>query len=353
MARYWVGGTNTWNGVAGAKWAAISGGAGGQSVPNGTEDVFFDAASGAGTITIAVNSLCKSLDCTGFTGTLAGTLGTLFLFGGMTLNPTMGYTFDGSLTFQATSGGPWPVITTGQNVSANHTISFNGVGGSWVLMDDMNCPTTNLFLLAGDLDLSGRTLTLRRWNGLSAGVSPRSVDFSNTLWILDGQGAANEWIMGPANLTGYDSTNSEIRLVNVGAGVKTFSAGGLIYNKVKFLGGGTGPFTMNGSNTIAELTFVPGIIVSVSLTQTVDSLIAIGTPGNLITLKSSSLVNQCVFSRPAGRVVCDYLDIARVRAEGGARWFAGRHSVNSGGNNGWIFTDALIAPSSIVDGVGV
>jgi hypothetical protein len=70
--RYWVGGTAAWDATAGTKWALTSGGAGGQAVPTSADDVFFDAASGASTVTIgASTAICSTLTMTGFTGTLA------------------------------------------------------------------------------------------------------------------------------------------------------------------------------------------------------------------------------------------------------------------------------------------
>lgn len=76
--RYWVGGTGSWDGTAGTKWATTSGGAGGASVPTSADDVYFDNNSGTGTVTIVGSRSCKKLDCGGygsmpaFTGTLAG-----------------------------------------------------------------------------------------------------------------------------------------------------------------------------------------------------------------------------------------------------------------------------------------
>lgn len=70
-SRYWVGGTATWDGTAGSKWALTSGGAGGQSVPTSADSVIFNANSGSGTVTIAAGAICLKLNCSGFTGTLA------------------------------------------------------------------------------------------------------------------------------------------------------------------------------------------------------------------------------------------------------------------------------------------
>jgi hypothetical protein len=60
--RFWVGGTANWDITAGSKWSTVSGGSGGSAVPTTSDDVFFDANSGASVVTIDSNSNCKSLD---------------------------------------------------------------------------------------------------------------------------------------------------------------------------------------------------------------------------------------------------------------------------------------------------
>jgi hypothetical protein len=70
--RYWVGGTGTWDNLALLKWSTTSGGLGGSAVPTSADTVFFDANSGANTVTIgAGTAICSTLTMTGFTGTLA------------------------------------------------------------------------------------------------------------------------------------------------------------------------------------------------------------------------------------------------------------------------------------------
>jgi hypothetical protein len=49
------------------------------------------------------------------------------------------------------------------------------------------------------------------------------------------------------------------------------------------------------------------------------------------------------FSKAGGVVNVDYLDIQRSTATGGAAWYAGVNSTNSGNNSGWIFTAAPAA----------
>ena len=55
--RYWVGGTNTWNGIAGTKWALTSGGAGGLAIPLVGDDVFFDAKPAPNWIALTITTL--------------------------------------------------------------------------------------------------------------------------------------------------------------------------------------------------------------------------------------------------------------------------------------------------------
>lgn len=74
-SRYWVGGTATWDGTAGTKWASSSGGIGGESVPTSADDVFFSSAS-TGTVTIAAGAICADLNFTGATSSLTIAFGT-------------------------------------------------------------------------------------------------------------------------------------------------------------------------------------------------------------------------------------------------------------------------------------
>jgi hypothetical protein len=110
-SRYWVGGTAAWDDTAGTKWALTSGGAGGQGVPTSADSVFFDAASGAVSVTLSgAPKNITSLNCTGFTGTLTGstvigmqTGATVTFVAGMTLGASTWLEFNGTGTI--TFGG--------------------------------------------------------------------------------------------------------------------------------------------------------------------------------------------------------------------------------------------------------
>jgi len=130
--RYWVGGTATWDGTAGLKWALTSGGLGGQAVPTTSDTVFFTNLSGANTVTIGTGAVCSTLTMTGFTGTLA--------FGTNTISAAgTGTVFTGATTYSV-SGTPLILVTnatstsrtiTAGSVTEANSISFNiNNGGS-------------------------------------------------------------------------------------------------------------------------------------------------------------------------------------------------------------------------------
>jgi hypothetical protein len=133
--RYWVGGTATWDATAGSKWALTSGGAGGQAVPTSADTVFFDANSGANTVTIGSGTaICSTLTMTGFTGTLA------FGTNSITISGTNTTIFTGATTYSVTgtpliicngagTSGQTRTLTTSTVTEAN-AISFNITTGS-------------------------------------------------------------------------------------------------------------------------------------------------------------------------------------------------------------------------------
>lgn len=105
-ARFWVGGTGTWDAADTTHWAASSGGAGGASVPGAGDDATFDANSSGGTVTV------------NFGGTISLT------------NLTFG-AFGGTLDFSANNNS----ITLSGNVngSGTGTRTFNMGNGTWTL----------------------------------------------------------------------------------------------------------------------------------------------------------------------------------------------------------------------------
>lgn len=176
--RYWVGGTANWDGTAGTKWSATSGGAGGASVPTSADNVFFDANSGAGTVTIAtVNANCNNLNFTGFTGTIFSSSNTpeIYIYGNLVVAAGMTWSASSNLVFAATTSGK--TITTNGKSVGNSALIFTGSGGGWTLQDALTTNTTiqvnggtlatnnysvscgSFFIFSGTLTLGSSTVT--------------------------------------------------------------------------------------------------------------------------------------------------------------------------------------------------
>lgn len=199
--RYWVGGAATWNATAGTKWAATSGGAGGEAVPTSADNVYFDAASGAVAVVIGTGSTCKNLTFTGFTGSLGAGTGALSCYGNLTMTSvTSGWT--GTISF---------LSTTAQTITSNgfafdNAMTFNGVGGSWQLQDNLTTGSTRTVTLTnGTLDLNNLTFSCGLFS--SSNTNTRSIAFGTGNITLTGSGAT---IWGMDTSTNFTLTGTPV-----------------------------------------------------------------------------------------------------------------------------------------------
>ena len=200
--RYWVGGTATWDATAGTKWALTSGGAGGQAVPTAADNVYFDAASGANTVTLSGARTCLNFSSAGFTGTLTST-GTITVSGSATFGAGGTYSNTGTWTFNATSGTS-NITTNGKSLT--FSMVFNGVGGTWQLQDALTLGATNSVTLTnGSIDLNGINLTCGILN--SNNSNTRSILFGTGQIYLTGSATT---IIGMNAATGYTTSGTPI-----------------------------------------------------------------------------------------------------------------------------------------------
>jgi hypothetical protein len=196
--RYWVGGTGTWNTTAGTKWAATSGGTGGEPVPTAVDDVFFDAVSGAVTVTISTNTGAKSINCTGFTGSLAGTIG-VNVFGSITFVAGMGFTNSGTWQILATS-----TITSGGKIFSNLTLS--APAGTVTLGSNLTVyPSNTLALVDGALILNGFNISTGVFSSNTSNT--RSIDFGGFNGIALTSTTPGITILNIPNFTGFTCTS--------------------------------------------------------------------------------------------------------------------------------------------------
>jgi len=335
--RYWVGGTDTWDATAGTKWALTSGGAGGEAVPTSSDDVFFDANSGAVTVTIGSTVNCLGLTCTGFTGTFSGTTSTIInCFGNFVLGS--GMTWNGpTIDFRATG------TLTSNGVSILGTINCRG--GTRTLQDELVVTGTprSINCGAGSLDSNNYNITTPSFR--ATGTGKRSLTLgSSTMYLTE----ASTLLFYTNSTAGNFSLNAGTSTIicnnttNTALGFNIAFA--LTFNKVSFQrGASTGNITIDGSCTFAELEdlgtanhsfrFVAGFTTTFS--SAAGFKIA-GSASHTVTLTSTT-ASQHTLSCASGTITASYLNIANSKATGGAMWRADSTCVNGGGNAGWSF----------------
>ncbi len=155
-ARYWVGGgsSTNWNATGNTNWSDTSGGANNASVPGSTDDVIFDANSGAGTSNISASITVASVTMTNFTGTLThGTASLTIASGG-------GITFGASMTYTPSNSsisGNIGNLTTAGKLMPNITVS----SGTLTLQDNLTFIDSKSaqVTIVGALNLNGFTMS--------------------------------------------------------------------------------------------------------------------------------------------------------------------------------------------------
>jgi len=347
---FWVGGTNTWNSTASTKWATSSGGAGGAAAPTAADDVFFDANSGAAVCTLSINSVCRSLNCTGFTGTLTHPLSTaitigdgtagasnvaLLLVAGMTYS--LGNGTSSSISFVSTSTTA-QTVTTGGKVTGN--LTFNGVGGSWQLADTFNCPVVTLTLTAGTLNTNGQTATATSVTTAGAGTK---------VLTLGASAISATWNM--AATTGLTLSAASSTITHTGSNSGTFVGGGLTYGAV-ILSNAIST-TVSGANTFASLSRTATAIKTCDLTLAADQVVS-GT----LTIAGNSAINRLLVTSDtlgttrtitAATVTASYVDLRDITGAGASGWSLAAItglSGDAGGNSGITFTASTTQTST-------
>ncbi len=355
-SRYWVGGTSTWDTTVGTKWATVSGGIGGASVPTSADDVFFDANSGPVTVTVKGVTpsapVVRSLDCTGFTGTFVGTFGSPFPY-----DPTI--TVSVSVVLSALmnwSSGP----SISNTVGADLTIKSNGLQigcpsglnfpilvnnrGSIKILDDLVISTgQGIGIYVGTssptFDANNFNVTLPQIHFQLANPSGPAtlINMGSGLWTFTGTGSL--WVEngGPVTVTPGTST---IKITNTSATAKTFNGNGRSFHNLWVSGNAV---TIVGNNTFADFRVDPNVTLKMTAGsgQTVTTANLNGSAGNLVRLQSSSAGSAWNLVCASGTITADWVYLQDSHASGGAT-FVANDATDGGNNTGWT----IIGPIS-------
>jgi hypothetical protein len=273
--RYWVGGTATWDATALLKWSTTSGGVGGAAVPTTSDTVFFDANSGANTVTIGsgYNPSISTLTMTGFTGTLA--------FGSQNISVGgTGTVYTGATTFSVTGT---PVINCTNSSATARTISPTATTEANAISFNVTAGNGSVALTAGSylsLNFTGFTGTLANSSITIYG----SIILNSGMIFTDGAGVktfASTLVQqnitsntvtfgGPITCSGTQTVQLQDALTLNSARTFTLTSGTLDLNSKTLT---TGLFNSNNSNTRSIL-FGTG---NISLTATNTTLMTAGT----------------------------------------------------------------------------
>jgi len=296
--------------------------------------ISFNFTTGTYPLTLSAGSK-RSMNFTGFAGTVSNTAQTIY--GDLNLGSTATFTAGGNTwTFASTSATPRTITSNAKTM--DFPVTFNGVGGTWVLQDAMTVGGTRAINHAnGTLDLNGRTFTAGATYNTASGT--KNITFNGGTILLAGSGTA--WNNAFAvNFTTTAGTGTGV-ISMTSASAKTFAGAGSTYN-CTLNQGGAGALTISGANTfnnIANSVQPASVLFTAGTTSTFNNFNLNGTAGNLITI-NSDIAAPHTLSKASGTVSVNYLSINNSTATGGATWNAGANSVNGGGNTGWIFAGA-------------
>lgn len=351
--RFWVGGTATWDATAGTKWATTSGGAGGAAVPTAADDVFFDGASGAGNITIGASVACRSLNCTGFTGTLTHDSFTLSIgdatagASNIALKFVAGMTYtivsaaNSFISFKSTSATVQTIDTGGKTLGS---WDVNGAGSSYQLISSN---TTNagstVTLASGTLNTNGQTCSWGFFNG--SGATTRTLTLGASQITLTG-GAGTHWNFGTAP-TGLTFNRGTSLITFNPTSSLTFAGGNQTFYDVVFNHfGGTG-MTINGSNTFRNLTFNAAVsnynntTMQASQTSTVTGTLGLNGNSALNRLRFiTSIAGSAHTFNAAATSAANFVDLMDITVTGAGSPVTGSSLGNMLGCSGITFTAA-------------
>ena len=204
---------------------------------------------------------------------------------------------------------------------------------TYTLLDNLECEPLSMngnYEGSSSFSANGKDITCKR-----VGISN---SFEQSLSVLMGSGTWeamifevwDDWSGKRVNLNPETSTIRMVPSHITGMNGLFRADGGYSFNNIEIAEGTE--ISMGGDNTFNNFKAVQGAVIDLGESQIdIASLQATGTSASPITITGGTL------SKPSGFVECDYLNLTDSKATGGAKWYAGEHSIDSGGNEGWLF----------------
>ena len=352
---WWVGNGGNWSDDDN-HWATESNGTPADgNLPTSSDDVYFDANSfsaadqAVSLTTSGVEKYCKDMDWTGATNT-----------------PTLSLEYSGWTDSLEITGS----LTMIDNMEVVTTQTWSGIqiaGDNTVTIDTKGYEFDKVVFYIGYWDTAGTyTLASDFYTNNSIYLRPGTFNTANykiTTPLLDLESStlnAGTSTFSFEDLSGwgyvYFGYYYDDAIINTSNATFNFEAEANIY--CEHVNATLGTVNLNSEDsevtldlysndvTISNLYLALGTDLEISA-QNGEELIlgdldATGTSGHNITMwgeQSGATFYPYILSKASGNVVCDYLDLKGSVATGGAHWWAGDNSTDSGNNRGWIFTD--------------
>jgi len=231
--------------------------------------------AGTDIINIQSTTFVKDLDFTGFAGSFPNTevalYGSVIFSTGMTIGAgATAWRIVGSV-----SAGTQTITTNGKTLD----FPISKVDSSTLqLADALTMGSTRTFThTVGAIDLNGKTLTVGAYS--STGAVARNISF-NSGSIVD---------LGAWTVSGSNFTTSGVGTISMtSASAKTFAGGGFSYPILNQ--GGAGDLTITGANRFKDMTNTVqpcAVVFPASTITSVENFSLNGTPGNLVSIRSS------------------------------------------------------------------
>ena len=238
-----------------------------------------------------------TINFTGFSGT-PEIVGNTYIYGDLVLSAT-----GSDLTTQTN-----PIIfaaTTSRNITTNGIlingpITFDGVGGGWLLLDNLSCPSSLITLINGTFYTAGKAVSSAGFSSSNSNI--RGLFLANgTNWSLNGTGTVWDCAIS-TNLTIYSSSPQNAYLF-LTAGPCTFVGGSLEYPSLVFnnldvtITGANTFYTLINISQASTVRFPAGVTTTITDPYANDQFDGYGV-GYELTLNSSTPGTQATIAIP-------------------------------------------------------
>lgn len=313
---------------AGANWEHVANWT--SRVPLPQDDVVV-AAAASGTITQNMPRMGKSIDFTGFTGTLSFTTAG-DVFGSLTIAAAM--TWTGASTMTLAGRSVFTITSAGKQISG--VVVVNGPGGTYTLQDATDFGR-GVSVTNGTLNTNNQTVA---YSALTAGGAVTVnggtlICGTSTFTCL---ATSSFWVVTSGSVSAASAT---IVLAAASATTRTFAGFGQTYGTLTYtVAGSTGALTITGANTFGTINFSDAnnartLTLPGATTTTITNMRGFNVNGSAAgNVSVNASAGTATVSSPSLQV-CDRLTLTNIAASGGP-WFA-TNSTDGGGNPGWYF----------------